>query len=78
MTKFAKLICFASAMAFTGCATSSNLNPEKISADDGALMGRVTVLVDGQDKTGNCYANFTDRDESRKVYINLDESGWVF
>jgi hypothetical protein len=62
-----------------GCASSSSsLDPKSLSEEEGAFGGKITVFVNGEKRTGDCYAKFTDDNDDKKAYINLDETGWVF
>ncbi|MBL7716350.1 MAG: hypothetical protein JNL01_12865 [Bdellovibrionales bacterium] len=66
-------------LAAAGCATSSsNLKPEKIGQGEGGFFGNIRIVSKGEDVTGKCYVLFSDLEKSRKAYLNLDASGWVF
>ena len=66
------LVCF-------GCATSaSNLKLSEVPKDEVPFMGHIDVYVDGVVRTEHCYVEFTDEKESRKAYVSLDKTGWIF
>jgi hypothetical protein len=65
-------------LVVTGCASAAtNLNPAQIPADQGAVIGRVSVFEDGQDITGSCYVEFADSTRAPKVRLSLSDSGMV-
>lgn len=69
-------------LALAGCAQSaSNLKPDNLASlaqNEGGYFGRISVTNKGETVTGGCYARFTDREDSKKAYVSLDDSGWVF
>ena len=70
---------YAIGMLLCGCAASSiNLEPDRLSADDGALIGHVLVRNFGHDVTSSCYIRLTDAQAQSVAYLALDASGWVF
>jgi hypothetical protein len=71
--------CTLVAAALSACAPSaSNLQPDRIPVDHGALFGRVRVWSAEDEVTGSCYLELTDDEGQRKANLSLDESGWVF
>jgi len=73
------LALIAVAVSFAGCASAPrSLNPNELSADQGAFFGNVTVFNNGQNVTRGCYLVFTDSNEDRKAFISMDDTGWVF
>ena len=63
----------------SACATTAaSLSPEHVAAGEGAFFGQVEVETDGENVTSDCYVDFTDSAGERKLYVSLDETGWVF
>lgn len=62
-----------------GCASSaSNLKASEIANDEGAFFGKLTITNHGEDITRKCYVRFVDRNDDKKIYTSLDETGWIF
>ncbi len=67
------------AIGASSCATSaSSLTPDAVAKNEGAFFGHVAIFNENENVTSSCHAEFTDAKESRKTYLKLDESGWVF
>ncbi|WP_437313523.1 hypothetical protein [Sorangium sp. So ce385] len=60
----AAVLCALCASACGGAA--SNLRPGAIAKDRGAICGRVRVVNEGKDITGDCDVDFGGDDEARK------------
>lgn len=67
------------ACLFFACATSStDLDLSRLEKEEGVFFGKITVYENDEDVTKKCYAEFTDRNESRVIYTSLDQTGRVY
>jgi len=62
-----------------GCATSaSNLKLSEVPKGEVPLVGHIDIYIDDEVRTGRCYVTLSDEEGSRKAYISLDKTGWIF
>lgn len=54
--------------------TSHSVNTKGIKKNEGLFYGKLTIVIDKENITGNCYAGMKDSSGER-VYISLDEKG---
>ncbi|MCO4754099.1 MAG: hypothetical protein KC478_06435 [Bacteriovoracaceae bacterium] len=54
--------------------TSSSVNVKDIKTNEGLFYGKLSIVIDEEEVTGNCYAGMKDS-AGERVYISLDEQG---
>lgn len=70
-----KVILLLSLFVFVSCATSRKIKNETITADEGIIVGKVTVLHKGKDITDDCSLIFKNGTKSDS--FKLDKTGVV-
>lgn len=70
-----RVLIIALLVTASGCATSSkSFKPSNLDSDEGVYYGKVSIVMDGEEITGNCYFQTWDKDEN-PVHLSLDDSG---
>lgn len=69
------LLFVSTSILLSSCATSrKNIDLTKVGPDEGVFYGKIKVVMDDEDVTGNCYIGVRDP-SGEELYYSLDDTG---